>query len=834
MQLQVDNLATVSQCIHNHTGEHYTYHETKIMKKAKQKIKSHILVPLGAALAVLLAVSILLSYVLSLRNINNETQVRVSEVMQLYNIKLQEDAKLLKGFVDFLQRDENIQNAWLAKDRQALLDHASPTFEDIRSKYRVTHFYFHDLERVCFLRLHNPPRHSDYIDRFTMAGAAKDSKPTWGVELGPLGTFTLRVVCPWRIDGKLAGYIELGEEIEHVAPTLKKTLGTEICVILNKSYLQRGKWEEGMKMLGREPQWDQFPQFVLSGSTLDGLPPAISKYLNEFLSCEEEEHFSEILDVSTNDRHYHGRFFPLIDAGGQDVGDIIVLYDISRAVAELRIFPIVLTSCCLAVASLLFGFFYFYIGRIEDRLTDSYGTLQAEITERKWAQDELRETNLHLEQATACANDMAAQAEEANQAKSRFLANMSHEIRTPMNAIIGFSDILADEDLSDEQSDHVKLIRDSSYNLLRLINDILDFSKIEAGQLDAEIIDCSLARLLNAIGSPTRPKAIEKGIEFEIVETNGLPEQIRTDPTRLHQCLINLITNAIKFTEKGHVYVNVSLEDRDNQPYIRFDVEDTGIGIPKDKQAKVFESFTQADGSTTRKYGGTGLGLAITKQLTELLGGELTLTSEEGRGSVFSIVIPAGLDVTKQPFLDTHNIASHINPNQAKEKQPEFFGNILVAEDAPSSQMLIKLLLKRLGLQVTIAEDGKQALQKAMTRQYDLIFMDMMMPHMNGYEATRAIRKEGITTPIVALTANVMKGDDKKCLEAGCDDYLSKPLDRRELLKTIEKYLPSASQDLTGPIDSARDQLDELTHLCSDEKSHETQPEQTTGKLKTK
>ncbi|MBW8038806.1 MAG: response regulator [Planctomycetes bacterium] len=433
------------------------------------------------------------------------------------------------------------------------------------------------------------------------------------------------------------------------------------------------------------------------------------------------------------------------------------------------------------------------------------------ITPRKQAEQALRqakeeaeEMNEQLIEATARANHMAAVAEMANIAKSQFLANMSHEIRTPMNAIIGFSDLLFEEDLTNEQKQEVNIIRESGHNLLMLIDDILDFSKIEAGQLDIDIINCSLGKLLNSVGSMMRSNATEKGLEFEVVESNGLPAQIRSDPTRLHQCLINLVSNAIKFTEKGYVHVNVSLEECEDKPFIRFDVEDTGIGIVPGKQELIFGSFTQAEEDTSRKYGGTGLGLAITKQLAELLGGQLTLTSEVGKGSVFSLTVPAGVDVTKQPFLDRHDIASYTGSGTTKGEQPKFSGSVLVAEDAKTNQVLIKSLLARLGLQVTITEDGNKALQKVLTQSFDLIFMDIMMPHMNGYEATQAIRKEGIKTPIIALTANAMKGDDKKCIEAGCDDYLAKPIDRRELLKTIGKYLASNDQALIEMADSAK------------------------------
>ncbi len=244
------------------------------------------------------------------------------------------------------------------------------------------------------------------------------------------------------------------------------------------------------------------------------------------------------------------------------------------------------------------------------------------------------------------------EAEAANIAKSQFLANMSHEIRTPMNSIIGFNELLTDENLSDEQQMYIDVVNDSSHNLLRLIDDILDFSKIEAGQLDTEIVEFSLAKLLHSIGALMEPKVVEKGLKFEVIISGSLPAQIRSDPSRLRQCLLNLVNNAIKFTEKGHVYLNVSLEyGSENEPFIRFDVEDTGIGVAPEKHELIFESFTQADGDTTRKYGGTGLGLTITKQLTELMGGTLTLTSEIGQGSVFSIVIPAGVEITTHPYV---------------------------------------------------------------------------------------------------------------------------------------------------------------------------------------
>ncbi len=388
------------------------------------------------------------------------------------------------------------------------------------------------------------------------------------------------------------------------------------------------------------------------------------------------------------------------------------------------------------------------------------------------------------EQLTIAKNE----AEAANIAKSQFLAQMSHEFRTPMSVIMNFADILRMGKLTDEQKSHIKLVEKAGKSLMRIIEDIRDFAKIEAGKLTLTPASRRLTELLDDVESMMRPFAEERDLGFAVDHSGGLPPIIHTDCDRVHQCLLNLISNAIRFTEKGHVRLKVSSEDRDGKNFVRFDVEDTGIGIPPDKLESIFVPFTQVDTGLTRKYTGTGLGLTITKQLAQLLGGDITVTSEIDKGSVFSLIIPAGTET-----LDTDELADKSASESRAKETLKFSGKALLVEDYAAVRALLGELIERFGLEVTLAKDGKKAVDIALRESFDLIFMDIQMPVMDGYTATRKLRNKGITTPIVALTAHALDSDREDCINAGCDDYMSKPVDKDELRRILSKYVPAGN-----------------------------------------
>jgi PAS domain S-box-containing protein len=449
-----------------------------------------------------------------------------------------------------------------------------------------------------------------------------------------------------------------------------------------------------------------------------------------------------------------------------------------------------------------------WLGWASRAILDERGSISAfvaagrDLTEKKHVEEELQRANYELKIAIDQANESALLARQANAAKSEFLANISHEIRTPLNGVIGMIGLLQDMNLSEEEMEYAKIARVSGETLLSLINEILDFSKIEARKMELETLDFDLRSLMKDTVNFLYVGAQKKDLQLSCFIHGSVPTLLRGDPGRLRQILVNLGGNAVKFTDKGKITIRVSLESEDEKnAIIRFNVIDTGMGIPKNRQDVLFTPFTQMDSSPKRKHGGTGLGLAISKQLAELMGGTIGVESEEGVGSSFYFTarFEKQRTISSSPEERSKSLSEDMTTKRIGDTADLFARSsrrirILVAEDNPVNQKVAVAMLKNMSLNADVVADGREAIAALQSIPYDLVLMDCHMPEMDGFEATRIIRHDGSGVlksqiPIIALTASTLQSDRDRCIQAGMSDFIPKPVNKNELAQVLFKWL---------------------------------------------
>ncbi|MFO0827708.1 MAG: ATP-binding protein [Phycisphaerales bacterium] len=411
-----------------------------------------------------------------------------------------------------------------------------------------------------------------------------------------------------------------------------------------------------------------------------------------------------------------------------------------------------------------------------------------------------RLSNERVRTLEATVNDCARRRSEADaeaKQKSEFFANLTHEIRTPMTAILGFADVLRSPTLSErERQQHIGTIRRAGEHLLAIVSDILDLSKLEAGRMTVESLEVAPLEVVRDVVELMRGRADERGLRLVVRCDGMIPARIQSDPIRLRQVLLNLVSNAIKFTECGEVAIVLALEGQptDRAPHLRFEVRDTGIGIRDDQMDRLFRPFMQADGSTTRKYGGTGLGLAISARLVEMLGGTLGVESKPGIGSTFRFRVRTG-PLNATTFVSGLDLATR---REAASPVVTMSGRVLLAEDGIDNQRLLTLHLRTIGLDVDIATNGREAIDAAIrslsSRPFDLILMDLQMPTLDGMGATKELRAKGWNGPILALTASAHADAKSDALASGCDDILTKPIDRATLADACRRWIRANTQ----------------------------------------